>query len=125
MPNADNIQNMAKLIAGKLIQILHLMTGHTQYGYKQGLSTLDAILKIEQYIPEETKGAQILLMDLSKSFDAINRTQLWTTLYKKGLLVETISQIKKGHQNTMLCAKHQGAYGRESKNMLEFPKAQQ
>ena len=55
-------------------------------------------------------------MDLSKAFDAINRAQPWTTLYKNGIPLETISHIRKGHQNTMLCAKHQGTYGKESKN---------
>ena len=60
------------------------MTSNNQYGYKQGLSTLDAIQKIEQYIQESEKGPRILRMDLPKAFDAINRTQLWTTLYKKG-----------------------------------------
>jgi len=106
----------SKLITGKLIQIIHLLTDQTQYGYKPGLSTLDTILKIEQYIQNGTKGEQILLMDLSKAFDTINRTQLWTTLYKKGIPLETITHIRKGHQNTMLRAKHQGKYGEASEN---------
>ena len=55
----------------------------------------DAILKIEQYIQEGTGGNQILLMGLSEAFDTINRTQLWTTLYKKGLPLETITRIRK------------------------------
>ena len=97
-----------KLITRKLIRILHLLTGTTKYGYKQGLSTLDAILKIEQYIQEGTKGDQIRLMDLSKAFDTINRTQLWTSLYKKGLPLETTTHIRKGHQETKLCVKHKG-----------------
>ena len=106
-----------KLNTAKLIQIQHLMAGLTQYGYKQGLSAIDAILKIEQYIREGTKGAQILLMGLSKAFGAINRTKLWTTLYKKGLPLETISNIRKGHQNPpMICAKYQVAYGKECEN---------
>ena len=55
-------------------------------------------------------------MGLSKAFDAINRTQLWATLYKKGLRLETIVQIRQGHQNTQLCAKNQGKYGPLAKN---------
>jgi len=62
MLDANHIQNTAPAHHQKLIQILHLMTGQTQYGCKQGLSALDSILKIEQYIQEGAKGAQILLM---------------------------------------------------------------
>jgi len=54
-------------------------------------------------------------MDLSKAFGAINRTQLWTTIYKKGIPMETISQIRKGRKNTMLSAEHQGTYGEDRK----------
>ena len=55
-------------------------------------------------------------MDLSKAFGAINRAQLWTTLYKKGIPLETIVHIRKGHRDAMLRAKHQGKYGDASKN---------
>merc|ERR1712112_358532 len=87
IPNANSIQNTA--------QTHHQETqphttprdraGRAQYGYKPGHSALDALIKIERYIQEGPKGTQILLMDISKAFDAINSTQLWTTLYKKGI----------------------------------------
>jgi len=99
------------LIARRLSKILHLLTGTNQYGYKQGLSTIDALYKVENYIQESNKDAQIILMGLTKAFGTINRTQLWTTLYKKGLLLENITQIRTGRQQTMLRAKHQGTYG--------------
>jgi len=92
------------------------MTSTKQYGYKQGLSTLGAIQKIEQYVQEGTKDSQILRMDLSEAFDTINRTQLWTSLYKKGLPLENITQIRQGHQKTNLCAKHKGQYGPQIQN---------
>jgi len=95
----------------RLSKILHLVTSTTQYGYKQSLSTIDAIYKLEQYIQESNTASKILLLDLSKAFDTINRTQLWATLYKKGLPLETIAQIRQGHKNTKLCPKHQGRYG--------------
>jgi len=74
------------------------------------------IQKIEHFIQESDKGPQILLMGPSKAFDTINRTQLWTTLYKKGLPLEMITMIRQGHQNTTLYAKHQGAYGKQVTN---------
>jgi len=106
------------LITRNLIQILHLMTGIQQYGYKQGLSTLGAIQKIENYAQEGGKDSQILLMDLSKAFDRINRTQLWATLYKKGLPEKTTLQIREGRKNTQLCTKYQGKYGELQENNI-------
>jgi len=55
-------------------------------------------------------------MGLAKAFDAISRTQLWTTLYKKGIPVENITQIRQGRLKTTLCGKHRGRYGEEQQN---------
>ena len=76
MYNAISYKIRPELITEKLMKILHLMTGIAQYGYKHGLSTLDAIVKIEQYSQEHAHGGQVLLMALSRAFDAINRAQL-------------------------------------------------
>jgi len=104
------------LITTRISKIPHLITGINQLGYKHGLSTLGAIQKLEEYIRESKKGSQILTMDLSKAFDAINRTLLWTALYKKGIPLENTTQIRQGHKQTMLCAKHQGKYGKAQEN---------
>ena len=103
------------LLTRRLAKILHLLTGTNQYGYKQGLSTIDALYKIENYIQESNKEAQILLMDLPKAFGAINRTQLCTTLYKRTTPRKHHPNTK-GHQQTMLRAKHQGKYGQPQLN---------
>ena len=83
MHNANNIKIWSIATTRRIARILHLLTGIDQYVYKQGLSTLDSIQKIEQYIRENNKNAQILLTDIAKAFDTINRTKLWATLYKK------------------------------------------
>ena len=64
---------------------MQIRTRNNQFGYKEGISTTDATIRIEQYIEHANRGDKILLMDLSNAFGAINRTLLWTTLYKKGL----------------------------------------
>ena len=51
-------------------------------------------------------------MDLSKAFGAINRTLLWTTLYKKGIPEEMIKHIRRGHTGTKLAPKYKGKYGK-------------
>ena len=90
---------------------MHILTANNQFGYKEGLSTTDAIQKVEEYINKATPDSHIILMDLSKAFDTINRPLLWTALYKKGIPIEMIKQIWRGHQNTQLMAKTNNQYG--------------
>ena len=50
-------------------------------------------------------------MELLKATDAINRTLLCTTLYKKELPEETIMRIRRGHQGTRLSPQYRWRYG--------------
>ena len=40
----------SNLVTKRLAQILHIVTSNNQYGYKENNSTLDAIMKVEQYL---------------------------------------------------------------------------
>ena len=40
------------LLAGKLTKITHILTSNNQYAYKEGISTTDAIIKVELYIEQ-------------------------------------------------------------------------
>ena len=55
-------------------------------------------------------------MDLTKAFGKVNRTLLWTTLYKKGLPIEMINRIRRGHKNTTLAPKLKNKYGKATEN---------
>ena len=57
-------------------------------------------------------------MGLSKAFGTINRTLLWTTLYKKGLPEEMIRHIRRGHLGTKLAPKYKGRYGKSNTNNI-------
>ena len=103
----------SQLIAKKLAKILHIITNNKQYGYKEGISTIDAIIKTEDHIINKTHTSQIPLMDLSESFDTVNRPLMWAALYKKGLPEPPIKQIWRGHQNTKLMAKARNEYGKQ------------
>ena len=81
-----------KLQTAGIARILHLLTSNNQFGYKNGLSTIDAIIKIEKAIQAGTPKTKIILMDLSKAFDCVNRNTLWSTLYKAGLPIHTQSK---------------------------------
>ena len=79
-PTTNRLQNRANLTTKKLANILHIVTSNNQYGYKQNVATIDAIMKIEQYIEDNSTTQNILLVDLIKAFGAVNRTVPWTTL---------------------------------------------
>ena len=55
---------------------MHILTINNQYGYKEGISTVGALAKVDPYIEQADRRAKILLMDLSKAFGAINRPLL-------------------------------------------------
>ena len=90
---------------------MHIATSNTQYGYKSNLSAIDAIGVTESYMGKPTDATNLLLMDLSRAFDTINRTIPWATWYKNGLPVEMILHIRRWHQNALLMTKTQGQYG--------------
>ena len=111
MHNANNIQDMVWTDRKKTNQDTHILTCNNQYGYKEGISTIDAIIKVAQYVEQADGNAELLLNDISEDFDTINRTPLWTTLYKKGLPEETTIHISRGHQGARLAPKYKGRYG--------------
>ena len=70
----------SRLLTNRLAKTLHLMTSNNQYGYKGGVSTIDAIMKIEQAIRSGPKDTKIILMGITKAFGSVSRTMLWTSL---------------------------------------------
>ena len=105
-----------KLQTNRVARILHLLTSTNQFGYKNGLSTIDAIVKIEHPLQAGTQSAKIILIDLAKAFDCVNRSTLWATLYKAGLPTQVIKNIRQGHQGTKLQCKDTGTYGKPIQN---------
>ena len=100
----------AKLIAKRLASIMHLITNQTQYVYKTKLSTPDALVAIESYLAQSTPETH-LLTGLTKAFGKVNRTILWTAVYKKALPIGLIANIRRGNHNTKLQPKCNGSYG--------------
>ena len=101
----------SKLLTARITQIMHLLTSSTKYGYKPGVSTIDAIIRIEHAIQTGPNNLEIAIMDLAKAFGCVNRRLLWATLYKKGIPITTINHIKQGHLNTTIRCKDNGKYG--------------
>ena len=106
------------LSARKLTKIMHILPSNNKYGYEEGISTTDAIMKAEKYIEQEDKKGKVPVMDLSKAFGTINRTLLWATLYKKGLPEQMIRHIRRGHQGPRLAPKYRGRYGEAKENNI-------
>ena len=96
------------VVARKLTKIMRIMARNNQYGFKEGISTIDAIIKIDQYVERPNREAKILLMDLAKAFGTINRTLLLATLYKKGLPAVMIKHIRRGNRGKKLSPTYKG-----------------
>ena len=84
MSNATNIQIMAMFDNGGIsINTTSPYQRQSIWFHKNGISTIDALVKLEQYIRNVDKDPRLLMLDLSKALGSVNRTQLWTTLYRK------------------------------------------
>ena len=105
-----------KLQTNRIARILHLLTPNNQFRYKNGLSAIDAIIRLEHATQAGTQSAKIILMNLSKAFDCVNRTTLWTTLYKAGLPMQAIQNTQQGHQGAKLQRNDSGTYGAPEQN---------
>ena len=105
-------------IARKLTKISHILTRNNRYGYKEGISTIGAIIKVEQYIEQEERKDKVLLMGPSEAFGTINRAMLWETLYKKGTPGEMIGRIGRGQQGTRMASEYNGGYGESHGNNI-------
>jgi len=101
----------AKIVTNRLSTILALATSNTQFGHKKKSSTIDALHRIQDFLDSRTNRGLIVLLDLSKAFDTVNRELLWTALYRKGLPIGLIKTIKQGHENTKLKVKINGNLG--------------
>ena len=91
---------------------MNLITESTQYGYKEKSSCIDALNKVHNFMKNEENG-ELLMMDLTKAFDCINRSLLWTVLNRKGIPIDLIRMLKEGHKRTTLAPKNKGTYGKD------------
>ena len=97
-------------ITRRIQTVMNLLTETIQYGYKEHSSCIDALRKVHLF-QKNHKDGELLLMDLSKAFDSIDRDILWTALYRKGLPVKLILMLIEGHKVTQLMVKNKGTYG--------------
>jgi len=68
-------------------------------------------VEIEHYTRTLCRNQQILLPGLTRAFGASNRTILRAVLYKQGLPIQNIPQLRRGREETLLQVKHNKQYG--------------
>ena len=93
---------------------MNIITETIQYGYKEQSSCIDALRAVNNFLKEDKNG-ELLLMDLSKAFDTIDRSLLWTALFRKGTPIKLIRILMEGRKETLLRVKNKGTYGPEER----------
>ena len=82
-----------------------------QFGFKPGLSTIDAIFVLQSLINRTLKKKKKLyccFVDYQKAFDFIDRSNLWAKLIKQGITGKMFTIIKSLYDNVKSCVKHNG-----------------
>ena len=100
----------ATTITNRLKTYLNFLTSEVQAAYKDSRSTIDVLCLMNNTIKHENTN-QLILFDLSKAFDTINRDMLWAILYERGLSTNLIKIIRMGHLGTNLEPKSNGCLG--------------
>ena len=59
---------------------MRIVTPKNQFGNKEGISAIAAIIRIAQYVSPPVGNPNILLMGLSKACRSISRSLLWAAI---------------------------------------------
>ena len=77
------IYKIWKIMTKRRSTFMNLLTNEQQCAYKQGRSTIDILSLIQNNIQQD-KTKKIIIVDLSKAFDSIDRDAMWTISYQQG-----------------------------------------
>ena len=93
----------AKLLLNRLTKwICPTVIPESQCGFRAGRGTMDMIFSVRQ-LQEKCIEHQVALyqvfVDLTKAFDTVNRSALWTILGKLGCPIEFVNMFKKLHRD--------------------------
>ena len=91
----------------------HNVISDCQFGFRRGMSTLDAIfvlMSIVQKYMNENKRLYCVFVDLKKAFDSIYRNALWLKLYRQGIQGKMLRVIKDMYEKAKSCVKHCNSY---------------
>ena len=84
-----------------------------QFGFRGGLSTVDAIFALQSVISKtlsEKKRLYCCFLDYTKAFDTIDRLNLWYKLSKIGITGKLLTVIKSMYSNVKTCIAVNGFY---------------
>ena len=84
-----------------------------QFGFRQGLSTVDALFALQSVITKTLSNKNRLyccFVDYTKAFDTIDRLNIWYKLSKIGICGKPLSVIKYMYENVKTCITVDGFY---------------
>ena len=89
----------------------HNIITDAQFGFKPGVSTIDAIFVLHSLVRRTLKRKKKLyccFIDYQKAFDFIDRSSLWSKLIKQGITGNIFSVIRSLYSQIKVCVKHNG-----------------
>ena len=91
----------------------HKVLGDSQFGFRKGRSTVDAIFVLNSVINKVlSRGKRLYcaFVDLKKAFDSVYLNGLWNKLFKLGVDSKMLSIIHDMYQQVRCCVKGQSTY---------------
>ena len=82
-----------------------------QFGFRPGMSTVDAIFVLQSLINKTLKNKRRLyccFVDFQKAFDSVNRYKLWFKLFNVGIRGKLLQIIQSLYSNVKSCVKYDG-----------------
>ena len=94
---------LAKIMLARFLEhVVDLVISESQCGFRRGRSTIDMVFvarQLQDKCREQHQDLYMAFVDLTKSFDAVNRDLLWNILIKFGCpstFIATLQQFYTG-----------------------------
>jgi hypothetical protein len=107
------LENFTSILNSRLLdwEKDHNILSDAQYGFRSGLSTIDAIFVLQSLINTKLGSKKKLyccFVNYKKVFDSVNRTKLWYKLLHLGVQGNFLKIVQSLYDNVKSCVKYDG-----------------
>ena len=93
----------------------------SQFGFRKGLSTIDAIFVLQSLVNKylsDRKRLYCCFIDFQKAFDSVDRVKLWHKIFQSGVQGKMLKIIRSLYNNVKSCVKYKGILGEYFSNKV-------